>query len=197
MNGLLLQPSKTPVMRKRAAGPTTMAAEARQRVQAWLDRERKLSEALTAARPGARSSAGRPMSQNGKRRSLKEGAVTRSRNCSPPPRSRWAEDHPPSATRRDELFRCDNCHSAANFTAITEQFFRRVWELPPRQFGRCFTILLMLKTSLGPEIGGSVMAPLSDTNTLYVLTCSLAGTVLSLAATWIVVAHSFVQPMVA
>jgi hypothetical protein len=70
-------------MRKRAAGPTTMAAEARQRVQAWLDRERKLSEALTAARPGARSSAGRPMSQNGKRRSLKEGAVTRSRNCFP------------------------------------------------------------------------------------------------------------------
>ena len=54
----------------------------------------------------------------------------------------------------------------------------------------------MLKTSLGQEIGGSVMAPLSDTNTLYVLTCSLAGTVLSLAATWIVIAHSFVQPMV-
>jgi len=55
----------------------------------------------------------------------------------------------------------------------------------------------MLKTSLGQEIGGSVMAPQSDTNTLYVLICSLAGTVLSLAATWIVVAHSFVQPMVA
>ena len=38
------------------------------------------------------------------------------------------------------------------------------------------------------------MAPQSDTSSLYV---SLAGTVLSLAATWIVVAHSFVQPMVA
>ena len=32
---------------------------------------------------------------------------------------------------------------------------------------------------------------------LYVLVCSLAGTVVGLAATWIVVAHSFVQPMVA
>jgi hypothetical protein len=41
------------------------------------------------------------------------------------------------------------------------------------------------------------MAPQSDTNSLYVLVCSLAGTILSLAATWIVVAHSFVQPMVA
>ena len=41
------------------------------------------------------------------------------------------------------------------------------------------------------------MAPQSDTTTLYVLVCSLAGTVLSLATTWIVVAHSFVQPMVA
>jgi len=41
------------------------------------------------------------------------------------------------------------------------------------------------------------MAPQSDTTTLYVLVCSMAGTVLSLATTWIVVAHSFVQPMVA
>jgi hypothetical protein len=41
------------------------------------------------------------------------------------------------------------------------------------------------------------MAPQSDTNSHYVLVCSLAGTILSLAATWIVVAHSFVQPMVA
>jgi hypothetical protein len=40
------------------------------------------------------------------------------------------------------------------------------------------------------------MATQSDTNTLYVLVSSLAGTVLSLAATWIFVAHS-VQPMVA
>ena len=48
----------------------------------------------------------------------------------------------------------------------------------------------MLKTSLGQELGGSVMAPQSDTNTLYVLVCSLAGTILSLAATWIVIAQS-------
>jgi hypothetical protein len=41
------------------------------------------------------------------------------------------------------------------------------------------------------------MAPQSDANTLYVLLCSLAGTILSLAATWIIVGHSFVQPMVA
>jgi hypothetical protein len=40
------------------------------------------------------------------------------------------------------------------------------------------------------------MAPQSDTRTLYVLVSSLAGTVLSLGATWIIVAHS-VQPMVA
>ena len=30
------------------------------------------------------------------------------------------------------------------------------------------------------------MAPQSDTSTLYVLVCSLAGTVLTLATTWIV-----------
>ena len=71
-------------MRKRAAGPTTMAAEDRQRVQAWLDRDRKLSEALTAARPGARFSAGRPMSQNGKRRSLKEGSSDPLKELLPP-----------------------------------------------------------------------------------------------------------------
>jgi hypothetical protein len=40
------------------------------------------------------------------------------------------------------------------------------------------------------------MAPQSDTRTLYVLVSSLAGTVLSFAASWIFVAHS-VQPMVA
>jgi hypothetical protein len=34
------------------------------------------------------------------------------------------------------------------------------------------------------------MAPQPDTHTLYVLVSSLAGTVLSLAATWIFVAHS-------
>ena len=50
---------------------------------------------------------------------------------------------------------------------------------------------------LGGNFGGSVMAPQSDTNTLYVLVCSLAGTIVGLGATWIVVAHTFVQPMVA
>ena len=40
------------------------------------------------------------------------------------------------------------------------------------------------------------MAPQSDTSSLYVLICSLAGTVLSLSATWIVVAHS-AQAMIA
>jgi hypothetical protein len=49
---------------------------------------------------------------------------------------------------------------------------------------------------LGQKLGGSVMAPQSDTSSLYVLICSLAGTVLSLAATWIVVAHS-AQAMIA
>ena len=42
------------------------------------------------------------------------------------------------------------------------------------------------------------MAPQSDTSSLYVLVCSMAGTIVgNLGATWIVVAHSFVQPMVA
>jgi len=54
----------------------------------------------------------------------------------------------------------------------------------------------MLKKVLGRKLGGSVMAPQSDTSSLYVLICSLAGTVLSLAATWIVVAHS-AQAMIA
>jgi hypothetical protein len=76
------------------------------------------------------------------------------------------------------------------------KFFEQVWQLPPRQFKRCCTILRMLKTGLGQEPGGSVMAPQSDTSSLYVLVCSLAGTIVGLAATWIVVAHSFVQPMV-
>jgi hypothetical protein len=40
------------------------------------------------------------------------------------------------------------------------------------------------------------MAPQSDSRTLYVLVSSLVGTVLSLAASWIFVAHS-VQAMVA
>jgi len=51
--------------------------------------------------------------------------------------------------------------------------------------------------SLGRNFGGSVMAPQSDTSSLYVLVCSMAGTIVGLAATWIVVAHTFVQPMVA
>ena len=41
------------------------------------------------------------------------------------------------------------------------------------------------------------MAPQSDATSLYVLVCILAGTIVGLGATWIVVAHSFVQPMVA
>ena len=36
----------------------------------------------------------------------------------------------------------------------------------------------MLKKVLGRKLGGSVMAPQSDTSSLYVLICSLAGTVL-------------------
>jgi hypothetical protein len=71
-------------------------------------------------------------------------------------------------------------------------FFERVWQLPPRQFERCFTILLMLKTGRGQELGGSAMMTQSDTSSLYVLVSSLAGTVLSLAATWIVIAQTMV-----
>ena len=58
-------------------------------------------------------------------------------------------------------------------------------------------ILLMLKIGLGQQLGGSVMAPQSDTNSLHVPVCSMAGTIVGLGATWIVVAHTFVQPMVA
>jgi len=54
----------------------------------------------------------------------------------------------------------------------------------------------MVEIGSNKEIGGSAMAPQSDARTLYVLVSSLAGTVLSLAATWIFVAHSL-QPMVA
>jgi hypothetical protein len=54
----------------------------------------------------------------------------------------------------------------------------------------------MLEIGLSNQTGGSPMAPQSEARTLYVLVCSLAGTVLSLAFTWIFVAHS-VQPMVA
>ena len=43
----------------------------------------------------------------------------------------------------------------------------------------------MLEISSNKLIGGSPMAPQSDTRTLYVLLSSLAGTVLSLAFTWI------------
>ena len=55
----------------------------------------------------------------------------------------------------------------------------------------------MLKTGLGQEFGESATTTQSDTSSLYVLVSSLAGTVVGLAGTWIVVAHSFVQPMVA
>jgi hypothetical protein len=54
----------------------------------------------------------------------------------------------------------------------------------------------MLTKVLGRNSEDLVMAPQSDTSSLYVLICSLAGTVLSLAATWIVVAHS-AQAMIA
>jgi len=54
----------------------------------------------------------------------------------------------------------------------------------------------MLKIGLSNQIGGSPMAPQSEARTLYVLVSSLAGTVLSLAFTWIFVAHS-AQAMVA
>jgi len=37
----------------------------------------------------------------------------------------------------------------------------------------------------------------SDTSSLYVLVYSMAGTIVGLAATWIVVAHSLAQSMVA
>jgi hypothetical protein len=37
----------------------------------------------------------------------------------------------------------------------------------------------------------------SDRSLPYVLMCSLAGTVVSLASVWIVTAHSFAQAMVA
>jgi hypothetical protein len=50
----------------------------------------------------------------------------------------------------------------------------------------------MLKTGRGQELGGSAMMTQSDTSSLYVLVSSLAGTVLSLAATWIVIAQTMV-----
>jgi len=55
----------------------------------------------------------------------------------------------------------------------------------------------MILHMIGIEFGGSTMTTPSDKNTLYVLIYSLAGTVLSLAATWFFVAHSFAQQMVA
>ena len=57
-------------------------------------------------------------------------------------------------------------------------------------------ILHMLRMVLSRKFGGSTMTTHSDTNTLYVLVTSLAGTILSLAGTWIFVAHS-AQAMVA
>ena len=79
---------------------------------------------------------------------------------------------------QDKFFcRCGNYHRAKSSDAL--------------RFSSCS------RKVLGRNFGGSVMAPQSDTTTLYVLVCSLAGTVLTLATTWIVVAHSYVQPMVA
>jgi hypothetical protein len=76
-------------------------------------------------------------------------------------------------------------------------FIFAVWQMPHRESERCVMILAMLKTGLGQEFGESAMTTQSDTSSLYVLVSSLAGTVVGLAGTWIVVAHSFVQPMVA
>ena len=59
-------------------------------------------------------------------------------------------------------------------------FNRGVWQIPQHQSARPSTILHMI----GIEFGGSTMTTPSDKNTLYVLLYSLAGTVLSLAATW-------------
>jgi hypothetical protein len=110
---------------------------------------------------------------------------------------------PPLASRQGgnvrqmALFRCDNCHSETNFAAITEKNFCRCGNYHRANSSDALRFSSCSRQILGRNFGGSVMAPQSDTNTLYVLICSLAGTVLSLAATWIVVAHSFVQPMVA
>ena len=79
---------------------------------------------------------------------------------------------------QDKFFcRCGNYHRAKSSDAL--------------RFSSCS------RKVLGRNFGGSVMAPQSDTSSLYVLVCSMAGTIVGLAATWIVVAHTFVQPMVA
>ena len=70
-------------------------------------------------------------------------------------------------------------------------FNRGVWQIPQHQSARPSTIVHMI----GIEFGGSTMTTPSDKNPLYVLIYSLAGTVLSLAATWFFVAHSFAQQM--
>jgi hypothetical protein len=94
------------------------------------------------------------------------------------------------------LFRCDNCHSKANFTAIPEQIFLADVAITTAPTRAMLYDSPHAQEGLGQKLGGSVMAPQSDTSSLYVLICSLAGTVLSLAATWIVVAHS-AQAMIA
>ena len=99
--------------------------------------------------------------------------------------------------RQMGLFRCDNCHSETDFTAITEENFLASVAITTAPIRAMLYDSPHAQKVLGRNFGGSVMAPQSDTTTLYVLVCSLAGTVLSLATTWIVVAHSFVQPMVA
>src|SRR5262245_53240868 len=75
--------------------------------------------------------------------------------------------------RKKNFCRCGNYHRAKSSDAL--------------RFSSCS------REGLGRELRRElVMAPQSDTSSLYVLVCSLAGTALSLAATWIGVAHSFV-----
>jgi hypothetical protein len=87
-------------------------------------------------------------------------------------------------TRRRITQQFQNKYFLADVAIITAPTRAMLYDSPHAQEG------------LGQKLGGSVMAPQSDTSSLYVLICSLAGTVLSLAATWIVVAHS-AQAMIA
>ena len=85
----------------------------------------------------------------------------------------------------------------ADLTVISEQLFFAGVAITTAPIQTMLYDSPHAQEGLGQELGGSVMAPQSDTTSLYVLGCSLAGTIVGLAATWIVVAHSLVQPMVA
>jgi len=90
-----------------------------------------------------------------------------------------------------------NCALMRRIALPTSGTFRAgppIWEI---EKGRG-AVTRLRNCSPHQQLGGSVMAPQSDTSSLHVLVCSsMAGTIVGLAATWIVVAHSFVQPMVA